>query len=60
MKKPPVPDWVAKAPQTPLDEHLHGPKYPHLLICSADWRKPLGSPGCICLRLLNQKCILDK
>jgi hypothetical protein len=25
-------------------------RYPHLVICSGDWNKPLGEPGCVCDR----------
>jgi hypothetical protein len=50
-----IPKWVINAPPTPLEEILQGKRYPHLLVCSGDWRKPLGSPGCICLRILKEK-----
>jgi hypothetical protein len=47
-------DWVDKAPPTPLEELINGIKYPHLLICSGDSSKPLGSSGCCCLNLLRR------
>jgi hypothetical protein len=28
--------------------------YQHCVICSGDRRKPIGSPGCCCLRLLHE------
>jgi hypothetical protein len=46
------PEWVRNAPQTPLEEKVKGKRYHHSIICSADPTKPLGSPGCICLKLI--------
>lgn len=48
------PSFVKDYPQTPLAEKLEGKKYPHEGICSASRYKPIGEPGCICLRRLRR------
>lgn len=48
------PAWLERAPQTPLHEKLHGKQYDHWLICSGNRRKPIGHPGCICLKALGK------
>lgn len=39
---------------SPLAERLLGRRYQHHITCSMTARKPLGTPGCICLRMLKQ------
>ncbi len=51
-----APDWVLNYPQTPLNQRLYGVRYPHLLYCSGNYQKPIGSPGCLCLRVLRKEC----
>ena len=52
-----LPDWLKNAPATSLQEKLHGKQYIHHVFCSADRRKPVGTPGsgCCCLRLLREE-----
>ena len=50
-----VPDFVRTAPQSELSKRLHGERkvYDHHPFCSGDRRKPIGTPGCACLRWLR-------
>ena len=47
--------FLETAPMTPLAERLYGKYYQHQIYCSADRRKPIGTPGqgCVCLRSLK-------
>lgn len=48
-----VVDWFSPdpdIPQTQLEKKLFGKVYNHEMVCSGDRRKPIGSPGCCCLR----------
>jgi hypothetical protein len=39
------------APISELQKRLYGEprkRYDHLIICSGDWYKPIGTPGCCC------------
>ena len=54
QKKGKKPSWLKKEPQTPLEVKLKGKRYNHFVFCSASRFKPLGSSGCICLKLLKK------
>lgn len=45
------PSWLIEQPQTPLAELLYGKKYQHHILCSCGRSLPIGSPGCVCLKL---------
>ena len=54
------PKWLNKYSQTPLHKKLYGEEkqYDHMIICSADRRKPIWCDLCICLKFLRKdvKC----
>ncbi len=55
------PKWLDKEPITPLHRLLKNikPEYPHHWACSGNWWKPMGTPGCICLKSLQNSCRED-
>jgi hypothetical protein len=52
-----IPNFIKTAPQSELSKKLYGESkiYSHMIVCNADRRKPIGEPGCICLRYLKTK-----
>ena len=49
-------DFVRTAPQSELSKRLHGEvkKFDHHPFCSASRHLPIGTPGCVCLRLIRK------
>jgi hypothetical protein len=39
--------------QTPLEIRLVGKRHDHVMFCSSGPRTPIGSGGCVCLRMLR-------
>lgn len=46
---------LGRLPQTPLSERLNGIAYNHHILCSQSHNKPIGVPGCVCLRVIKKE-----
>jgi len=49
------PKWLDYGKQIPLHERIYGCIYQHNILCSMGADKPIGTPGCIRLRMIADK-----